>query len=116
MAKKPDRRSVEEIEFVIHYLDRFDYWTKISDIKNHDDDAKKYAATGHNKRSGSGGGGVGTVRVDVEVATANCSAFIHLDVYKERSRGKQSMVIWFSLCSYSLHFCLVLLFSSSTPR
>ena len=57
MAKKPDRRSVEEIEFVIHYLDRFDYWTKISDIKNHDDDAKKYAATGHNKRNGSGGGG-----------------------------------------------------------
>ena len=29
MAKKPDRRSVEEIEFVIHYLDRFDYWAKI---------------------------------------------------------------------------------------
>ena len=29
MVKKPDRRSVEEIEFVIHYLDRFDYWAKI---------------------------------------------------------------------------------------
>ena len=29
MAKKADRRSVEEIEFVIHYLDRFDYWAKI---------------------------------------------------------------------------------------
>ena len=38
----------------------FTFWVLVSNvfssaIKNHDDDAKKYAATGHNKRSGGGG-------------------------------------------------------------
>jgi CRP-like cAMP-binding protein len=46
MNKVPDRRSVEEIEFLIHYLDRFDYWNKLSVIKSHDDDAENYANRG----------------------------------------------------------------------
>ena len=85
MAKQPERRTVEELEFVIEYLERCGFWDKVADVKSSDE--------GRGRKSE--GGGVANLAGDSEGNLGNDESASGLTPRLQREIVKQLRTLVF---------------------
>ena len=90
MARPPDRRTVEELEFIISYLERCGFWQKIQGVKEKDDAKKIKTKTSEEGEGGGDTSGSGiTPRLQREIVK-NLRQLMYGKkevVFEEKSKG-----------------------------